>query len=193
MNTLDERKLGCEILEKLYLLDPSSIIAGGAPRDWFFDKTCSDIDVYFYYRPDLSLSIVSNVLSGIFGTDMLDVGNNHGNQEHRYLRDKNISNVWEFGYHGKNIQLIRRAIPTFGVVGGFALNLSMAWFKGNRLYLEEPFLTGVKYKSIVKMNELYCDGDKYVKKIRDKFPSYLYFTDELSFYKHFAKLNYETR
>ncbi len=191
MDVIDEMELGNQVLDKLYYLDPSSIIAGGAPRDWYFDKTCSDIDVYFYYRPDISTSIVEDILTKVFDVDMKSLGSasSHANQEHRYLRDKNISNVWEFEYFGKTVQLIRRNIPTFGVTHSFALNLSMIWFKNNGIVPEEPFLNGVKLKSIVKMNDLYCDGDKYVQKIRNKFPTYKYFSDEMSFYKYFAKLN----
>jgi hypothetical protein len=191
MDVIDEMELGNQVLDKLYYLDPSSIIAGGAPRDWYFDKNCSDIDVYFYYRPDISTTTVKNILGKIFDVDMKLLGSSmsHDKHEHRYLRDDKISNVWEFDYLGKTVQLIRRNIPTFGVTNSFALNLSMIWFKGNQINPEEHFLTGVKNKSIVKMNPLYLDGDKYVQKIKNKFPTYKYFSDEMEFYKYFAKVN----
>lgn len=189
MRVLDEINLGNEILRTLYHVDPSSVIAGGAPRDWYFDKECSDIDVYFYYRPDLDTGTVQRIIGDLFGVNLFEVGSSemHEKQEHRYLRDKNISNVWEFPFHGKMIQLIRRNIPTFGITHTFALNLSMIWFKNGHINPDEPFLDGVKMKSIVKMNELYADGDKYVQKIRNKFPSYKYFSSELEFYKYHSR------
>lgn len=85
------------------------------------------------------------------------------------------------------VQLIRRNIPTFGITNTFALNLSMIWYKNGRINPDEPFLDGVRMKSIVKMNELYADGDKYVQKIRNKFPSYKYFSSELEFYKYHSR------
>lgn len=191
MNVSDEMELGKEVLDRLYHIDPSSIIAGGAPRDWYFEKECSDIDVYFYYRPDLNSTIVERVIADVFKVDLVSLGSKDNNKkwEHRYLRDETISNVWEFDLGGKKIQLIRRNIPTFHVTDTFTLNLSMIWFKNNTIIPEQNFITGVRNHSIVKMNPLYCDGDRYVQKIRNKFPSYKYFQDEIEFYKYFAKVN----
>ena len=54
--TVQEQKdIGKELLEKLYLLDPCVVIAGGAARDWYLGNKANDLDIYLSYHPNLTL------------------------------------------------------------------------------------------------------------------------------------------
>lgn len=49
MGTIENQKrVAKEILEKLSIIDPYAILAGGAPRDWYFDEEAKDLDFYYY-------------------------------------------------------------------------------------------------------------------------------------------------
>lgn len=42
-----QKKLATEVLDKIFIMDPDVQIAGGAPRNWAYDKPARDIDVFF--------------------------------------------------------------------------------------------------------------------------------------------------
>lgn len=46
---IEQQETAREILHKLEITDPSCILAGGAPRDWWFDKVANDLDFYVYW------------------------------------------------------------------------------------------------------------------------------------------------
>lgn len=46
---LEQKDIARELLCKLEITDPNCILAGGAPRDWWFDKVANDLDFYVYW------------------------------------------------------------------------------------------------------------------------------------------------
>lgn len=36
-----------EVYRKLKIIDPHCLLAGGAPRDWYFNQKCNDLDFYY--------------------------------------------------------------------------------------------------------------------------------------------------
>jgi len=45
-----QRQSANAVLDKLRCLDSRAIIAGGAPRDWYFSKLANDIDIFYYHE-----------------------------------------------------------------------------------------------------------------------------------------------
>jgi len=172
-----QMKIADEVLSKIYPIDPHAIIAGGAPRDWYFGNLASDLDVFFY-RPDLrTYDPIQNVFSSVgferpypVGMDDLEI---HG----RYKRNEYVERVFETIYKGMTVQLIQMSEPTFGsVVPKFPLNICKVWYKFDGIVTTPDFDRAVKYKSIVKTDSLYADGDRYLQKILAKFPDYKYYS-----------------
>ena len=173
MDYKDQMKIADEVLEKLYPISPYAIVAGGAPRDWYFEKEAVDIDV-FLYRPDLvtSHSIISVFKS--IGMDIWQIG--HSMSGHpQYEKNALIYKVFNCTYKNVNFQFIFMKEKTFtSVVPKFPLNICMIWYK-DKIHTTRDFNRAVKHKVIVKMNPLYADGDKYIKKIKERFPDYDYY------------------
>lgn len=44
---LNQKALALSVLKKVGALDPMAVIAGGAPRNWFYNKPARDLDIYF--------------------------------------------------------------------------------------------------------------------------------------------------
>lgn len=195
MNILRQMTIADEVMEKLAPITPHAIIAGGAPRDWYFQKTARDVDI-FLYRPDLKtnldvLSTFSKVGLSLSSFDTsLTVDGDHVTGHGTYIHNPNIDHVYETEYFGVQFQFIFMKSPTFtSVVPRFPLNLSRIWYKNGTIHPTGEFLHGVKNTALIKMDELYADGNKYIKKIRERFPDYKYYASvELYFQLEYSML-----
>lgn len=48
MKIEEQNVVAKKVLEKIKIVDPYVILAGGAPRDWYFGNPCNDLDIYYY-------------------------------------------------------------------------------------------------------------------------------------------------
>lgn len=44
-----QQAISLEVLHKLEITDPNCILAGGAPREWWFEKEANDLDFYVFW------------------------------------------------------------------------------------------------------------------------------------------------
>jgi len=51
-----QRKLACQVVQSLKELGFFSVVAGGAPRDWFFNRPAKDIDIFVQENPQKDLT-----------------------------------------------------------------------------------------------------------------------------------------
>ncbi len=182
-----QKQIAEDVLKKLYLIDPHAIVAGGAVRDWFFEKPASDIDVFFHVKPQ----ITNTTLNRMFFECGIHTEVVHTWEEDPtglYKRNPHIKQVMEFSENGQKIQLIQMTESTYNsVVPHFPLNICKAWFKGGESYFSKEFHWSKKYNVIVKTSELYASGDKYINKILGKFPEMKYFENKADFMDYITK------
>lgn len=167
------------VLDMLRTVDPSAIVAGGAPRDWWFNKPATDIDVFFYFRHDLHLGYITRVLYEC-GFDIL-YSKDDSNLPEWYKKNPNLRAVFGTRVDGVEVQLILLRNPTFGVVGTFPMSICQIWYKNGEIRTTNSFIKSVEEKVLIKTNHVYSNGDKYIQKIREKFPTYKYY-DSLDSY-----------
>lgn len=48
MKIEEQKVVAKKVLEKIKIVDPYALLAGGAPRDWYFGNPCNDLDIYYY-------------------------------------------------------------------------------------------------------------------------------------------------
>jgi len=163
------------VLQKLFPIDPYSIVAGGAPRDWYFDNPASDIDVFFY-TGQKTLPIIHDMLFSVgLGYKELKLG---GGIPEWYKHNPSLQGVYCLEMEGVKVQLMRMQEPTFkSVVPQFPLSICHAWYKRGEIHTERPFLHSVKHKAIYKTNTIYNDEHAYISKILRKFPDYTYYSN----------------
>ena len=46
MNLLRQKALTREVMETILPISPTAIVAGGAPRDWYFNNQAQDVDIF---------------------------------------------------------------------------------------------------------------------------------------------------
>ena len=44
---INQKEVAKKVFESLTKVDPNCILAGGAPRDWYYGKEARDLDFYF--------------------------------------------------------------------------------------------------------------------------------------------------
>lgn len=170
-----QKAIADRVLEKIELMDPSAIVAGGAPRDWHFDREAKDLDVFLYWRKDLNNGFLKNTLEKL-GFNVSRKAWDESCEKPGYKRNEIIHSVWDSEVDGFPVQFIICRSPTFGVVETFPLSICQAWYKNGKVRTTRSFKTGENNKYILKTNDLYADGDDYVARILKKFPDMHYYS-----------------
>ena len=180
----DQKKIADEILDKLYVLDPYAIVAGGAPRDWYFNKEANDIDVFFYLSKNYTCEVIDKLLSRL-GLDMERLGPEEFPKG--YQLNPNIYQVFNVKGYSTPVQLILLNSPTWeAAVPQFPLSICKAWYKNGKSGYDRDFLISVSHGVIYTTNELYANGNAYLEKIYKRFPNFERFNNKMSALEYIA-------
>lgn len=169
------------VLQRLLTIDPFAIIAGGAPRDWYLGREATDLDVYFYAGGRSTETIYDLLIDVGF---KLDGYKDFGEAGIGYGKSPETKVIFEPLDTPIPVQLIMMGQKTHdSVLSSFAVNLSLTWYKHQKITTTPEFDAGVKNKSIVRVHPNYQDDDPYIEKIRAKFPDYAYFSCDDGYFK----------
>lgn len=183
--TIQEQKdIGKELLEKLNLLDPCVVIAGGAARDWHLGNKATDLDIYLSYHPNLTLgsnkrSIAKALSISEDSIETLGVQfDENVDKETEYVINPNVRCVYEFEYRGMRVQIINMHTE-FVRVEDFCFSICQAWTT-NCEYIKgtEDFYYSVKRKIVYKTGKFYSHKGRYIEKMMCKFPEYLFLEEK---------------
>lgn len=178
MSRIEKQKRVADIiLEKLTAVDPYAIVAGGAPRDWYFNKEATDIDVYIHVSLNVLNKDVKRQIE-VCGFTVLSEKDGKNIPED-YKLNPNIRTVINTTLEGEDIQIMVMLKPTFdSVVDKFAVSLSKIWYKNGKVNITKDFEISVKHSVMYKCSDLYGDSHKYIQKLKNKFPEFKYFASK---------------
>lgn len=161
------------VFNTLCTIDNDCILAGGAPRDWYFNKPATDLD-FFIYLPDLvSDTIIINLISYLFVIDEIK-----NNAYTPYTKNPNLRFVFQINGYDVPIQIMVMNFKTDFVLDSFPLSISKIAWKDGVLYPSEDFNLGLKYNAIFQTSAGYGNNSKYFNKILSKFPDKEFFTSK---------------
>lgn len=159
-------------LKRLKVVDSQAIVAGGAPRDWLFDRQAKDLDIYvqgiagetnWQFEERIALALESKVVDITSTNDYLT------------NLDNGVIGVFDVLDCYMPIQVIRCDRAPLSMLDTFHCSLSRVYAMpsgaDNSLYLTGnwEFNLGKQYKmNMVKKNF----DPKYIAKIRAKFPDF---------------------
>lgn len=172
-----------KVLHAIEGFDPTCIVAGGAPRDWWLGREASDIDLFFHYREGGTAREVKTLLERAIGKSVSRLGTDRFSEE--YKVNKDLKTVWEAEIEGMRVQFMEMSIPTWTVVDHFPLTICKAWYKHGCVQAYPEFKKSVEGMFIIKTNELYLDGSRYLNKIKGKFPDFKYYSNYEEFFQKF--------
>lgn len=167
-----QKQVADVILYMLRHIDPTAIVGGGAPRDWWFGRVASDIDVFFHFRNDLQIGIIARLLDDI-GFKLTSTKDGESLPEF-YKLNPDLRCVFESEMFGEKVQLMLMKKPTFRTIEHFPLNICKIWYRKG-IHTTRDFEKAIKFNAIVKTSELYNNRDKYIQKIMNKFPDFKYY------------------
>ncbi|QGH73855.1 hypothetical protein [Vibrio phage vB_VhaM_VH-8] len=170
MNTIESQKeIAKEVLTKLQACDPHCILAGGAPRNWFFNKEANDLDFYIYLKPETT---EANELR------LKSIGLDVKRMEFEELKDssykfmQHLFRVYEGSYRGENVQVMVMREPTFtSVVDDFGVSICEFWWNGGEVQATKQALTSILTKKLFYKND-YSAKETHVEKMVYYFPDY---------------------
>jgi hypothetical protein len=176
------------VLQRLLTIDPFAIVAGGAPRDWYLGKEATDLDVYFHPNPNWNVMTVRNQLiaRGFEFTDVGDLQESWDDAEQsksQYLANQYLKAVYNPINTAMKVQLMWMSEPTFeSVLPQFTLNLSKVYYKNGKISTDTIFDLGVAEKALIRTNSVYINNNRYIDKIKAKFPDYTYYESEDAYF-----------
>ena len=186
MSLIEQQKQSAKaVLDKLRCLDNRAIIAGGAPRDWYFSKLANDIDIFYYHEQgkwcldNIGKQIkILQILLGVEDVTVLGFNPDRDNIEptedyNNYIKNPDIVNVFECMIDGLKFQFIQLRKQNLNV-SKFAYNMCQAWSDGVNIWTTDLFDVGVKKELLIETGELYSNTNKFKQKMIDKFPNYTY-------------------
>ena|ERR1700749_6126 len=197
MTTIQEQiALTDEVLGKLEALSRDVYVAGGAPRDWSYNRVANDIDIWMCPTATRGseakfVDDVNSTLGPFFGglkparayaallggvQDITPDVEQYQGVEFRDL-NPNLSQVLEFYVRGQKFNLMRLRYPVRpeSLVEMFPLSIAQAWY---RRYDAEPSSTD--WFKLGKRNNIifeqlgvgYGRRGKWVKKVRGYYPDH---------------------
>jgi len=173
MDIQDEKDLAEEILDAITIICPHTILAGGAPRDWYMGNTCNDFDFYFSLDPDSTMTSNTEQLSRILPKGMVRVKDLEVRSDIMYKHMKDLRRIHYYTYKGREVQLIQldRLKSVFNAVDNMSCSICKVWWKGKEVVPTKDFLLSYK-TGIMYLNKDYSWSDPHPKKMRERFPDF---------------------
>jgi hypothetical protein len=177
----EQQKVADKILSILEGLDPTCIVAGGAPRDWLHGKDAKDIDIFMHMREDLSQSRIINMIErlGLF-VRPVPLGKV---DEINYRTNPDIRIVIDVQYEDVPIQIIIVNKPTYSVVNSFAFNICKVWYKNKEIHTTPEYRYATANKVLIRTGDIFRSSEAYTSRIRAKFPNYAYYESKEKYLK----------
>ena len=159
-----------ELLYKLEAIDPNCILAGGAPRDWYFEKPCNDLDFYIHLHGEtMSDTALRFKRLGLKVKPMNWSDNKEGLQ---YKCMEHLHRIYEGVKNGIKFQVMVMNFSTFEcVVGNFGTSVCKAWWKGGEVQTTTEFLLSHHLNIIFKKDD-YTAKVLHVGKMVKRYPNY---------------------
>ena len=173
MKTVEKQKeVALTILEQLRVVDPHCILAGGAPRDWYFTNPANDLDFYF---TSTSSTIDSNrkQLERALGQELslLMDKPDRGRLGEEYQSMESLRRIWEFERGGVPVQLMQLFSPgdQFKIVDQMDVSICKAWWLGEEIHLHTDFQLTLA-SNVMFLKGGYSWDKKHAVKMAERFP-----------------------
>lgn len=170
MGVEQQKIIADEIYAKLQVIDPYCILAGGAPRDWYFGNPANDLDFYFYSNGS-TIGAVRKQLEAQFGTVQLLMDRERCASSPLYKTMEDLVRIWEMEYQGQKVQMIQLGNPrsTFKVVDKMDVSVCQVWYIGGEVKLSENFKLTLASNIMFPTTEGYSWSDPHAQKMITRF------------------------
>lgn len=175
-----QQEIAQKVMDKLSIIDPYSILAGGAPMDWYLGNPANDLDFYFYSPPFRTTGATDRQLRAVFGEVFVNRDEatirevNSANSGSAYQHMKYLRRIINIEFEGMKVQIMEMREPTYvSVVPAFASSAVQCWWKSSESGVvgTEEFYLDHHSKVVTIINDYKMDN-RYVVKLKGKLSSY---------------------
>ncbi len=168
----DQKREAKELLDKLRVVDPFVMIAGGAPRDWYFNTPAKDLDVYMRLPNHNTITLVENLARQVGIKNLTGMSKV---TESSYAELPNLKWVFAGEYNGLpiNLMVMDKGVRE-EVIKDFDLAICRAWFDGEKCHYFEEFEFCVQTR-ICLVHPKYTGKEAHIRKMAKRFPQFMFF------------------
>lgn len=175
MKTIEQqKKVAQDIYKKLKIIDPYSLLAGGALRDWYFGNLANDLDFYFF-STGVAVASVVNQLSSIMGVKVDAVKYDEDSHQHgQYKSMPFLRRVLEAEIGGEKSQFMQLTEPDaqFKVVDAMDVSICKVWCGADMsIQMHQDFKITLASHGMF-LSDGYNWSDRHPQKISDRFPEF---------------------
>ena len=169
MKTLENQmQIAKEISDKLKACDPYAVLAGGAPRDWYFGNVAKDLDFYVHLTETIDANAVRFKAIGL-DLERLTFSEM---QQQGYEKMDALFRIWEGTYKGEKVQVMCMTQPVHqSVVDCFGVSLCEFWWNGGDIKATKSALVSVLSKKMF-YKDGYSAKQTHIDKMVKYFPDY---------------------
>lgn len=177
MSVQTQQETLMSVLPILRLFADDILISGGCPRDWYFGKECTDVDVWVNVG-HLSQSALTQRIEFLSYTLGVDINSKDLNDYRGTDSSSYIYSLYTFEIEGLKFDLVCTNDITSRIPPNFCSNISMISLDLDNIIPlpSSDFMRAVNSKSIT-YKKYVTEDSKYYKKMKEKFPE---FTHQLS-------------
>lgn len=176
--TIEQQKATAQsVYEKLEIVDPHCILAGGAPRDWYFGNECNDLDFY-YVSTARTIDACRNQLQKAFRgveiktlSEIQERSSGERKMGNLYRKMPSLVRVWQCNIAGMSVQFIQLAQPgdQFKVLEYMDVSICKIWVDGDmNISLSEAFKKTLASGNMF-LNDDYQWSDPHPQKMKQRF------------------------
>lgn len=167
MTIEQQKQLADKVYEALTLIDPSCVLAGGAPRDWYLGTEANDLDFYFCSTG----STVGRVKKQLSRVGIQAEASICPVQSELYQSMEGLKRIWNTEVDGMKVQLIEMCEPKhrFKVIDNMDVSICKAWYSQvGKIHLHRDFKLTLA-SGIMFLRENYRWDDKHGQKMKERF------------------------
>lgn len=171
MNITEQKEIADELLNCLEIICPHAILAGGAPRDWYMDTPCNDLDFYISLPEGLQSGRLRKMIERVLPEGVEKVKNDFkSSQDPMYKHMKALRNIYYYTYKGVEFQLIRleSVSDVYQAVDNMSCSVCKAWYKNGEVGTHKDFKITMK-SGMMFLNENYKWSDYHPVKMKERF------------------------
>lgn len=170
MDIEQQKEMAKHVYAKLKLADPDCILAGGAPRDWYFNTPCNDLDFYFC-STTRTMGATRKQLEMLGFEGVRHVSDPFTSELYKSM--EGLVRIWEWEYQGMTVQFIQLSEPKhrWSVVDNMDISICKAYCLNDTdltIRLHKDFKLTVA-SGVMFLKDGYDWSQKHATKMKERF------------------------
>lgn len=179
MDIKKQKEVAEYVYSRLEIIDPYCILAGGAPRDWYFGTTANDLDFYYVSTASTIGACKGQLEKSFPGVEITMLMDKRGpHEDSLYKCMPNLVRIFEALIDGIKVQFIQLSDvgcynSQFKVVTNMDVSICKIAYKAGKFKIHKDFKKTVASK-IMFTKEGYSWSDKHGQKMIERFKDKFY-------------------